>query len=47
VIDGGNKITLDGGGAVQILRWNSSPETPRRFRPGFERVAASNVYCVG
>lgn len=24
VIDGGNKVTLDGGGAVQILRFNSS-----------------------
>jgi len=42
VIDGGNKITLDGGGAVQILRWNSPDFRANENRLTLQHLALIN-----
>lgn len=42
VIDGGNKITLDGGNAVQILRWQSQNFQATEFRLTLQHLALIN-----
>lgn len=42
VLDGGNKITLDGGGAVQILRWDSPNFQALEFRLTLQHLVLVN-----
>ncbi|HEX7665616.1 MAG TPA: hypothetical protein VF407_13915, partial [Polyangiaceae bacterium] len=47
VIDGGGKVTLDGGGSVQIMEWNSGNFQALDFRLTLQNITFANGKIAG